>query len=188
MRKYFISEYSTGFKFIHWLIAVLVILMLSLSFFLDDAPESYAPTAYMVHKSIGLSILFIMLLRLIWVSYTGRVPLPEAVPRWEKFLSRLVQYLFYFFLILMPLSGWIMSTAANKPPSYFGLGTIAFPGIEVSKPLAKSMNEVHEIVAWILIILAILHIVGALKHHFIDRDDVLLRMWPQRNLKDKLGE
>ncbi|KTD17150.1 cytochrome b [Legionella jordanis] len=171
-----IKEYSAGFKFVHWFIAVLVLLMLSLSFFLDGLPKESERTGFMIHKSIGLTILFVMLIRLVWVMYTGRVPLPVNVPRWERFLSRLVQSFLYLFLILMPLSGWIMSVAANRPPSFFTLATLSLPGIPLSKPLAGFMAEVHETIAWILIGLVILHVAGALKHHFIDKDDVLRRM------------
>ncbi|KTD08155.1 cytochrome b [Legionella jamestowniensis] len=174
------KEYSPSFKFIHWLIALLVILMLSAGFFLEDLPEQYIGSAFMVHKSIGITILFLMIFRLVWVSHKGKLPLPESVPLWEKIFSRLVQYSFYLFLILMPLSGWIMSVAGERIPAYFGLFSMPLPWIKPDKQLAHFMEEVHGIIAWVLIGLIVLHIVGALKHHFYDKDNVLLTMLPRR--------
>ncbi|KTC86692.1 cytochrome b [Legionella brunensis] len=178
MTKNFAKEYSKGFKFVHWLVALLVIIMLCVGFFLDDIPEQYQPIAYLIHKSVGLTILFLMIFRTIMVAFKGRLPLPESVPLWEKLFSRLVQYSFYIFLILMPLSGWIMSVAANRIPSFFGLFLLPIPGIEPNEPLAHFMADVHSVIAWILIVLATLHISGALKHHFYDKDEVLRRMLP----------
>lgn len=176
-------HYSSGSKFFHWVIALIVISMLAISFFLEDLPKPYVPTAFMLHKSFGLTVLFLMILRLIWVSYKGKLPLPASVPVWQRFLSRLVQYSLYFFVILMALSGWIMSVAANKIPYYFGLFHLSLPGVEPNKNLAELMNESHETIAWILIVLIILHIAGALKHHFIDKDDVLRRMLPGKGVR-----
>ncbi|WED44402.1 cytochrome b [Legionella cardiaca] len=178
------TDYSKSSKFLHWLIALLVIIMLSVSFFLEDLPEQYISTAFLIHKSTGLTILFLMILRLVLIAFRGRPPLPESVATWEKIFSRVVQYSFYILLILMPLSGWIMSVAANRVPSYFGLFSLPLPGIEPDKQLAHSMEEVHEIIALILIALIILHIAGALKHHFYDKDNVLLRMLPGRRNKN----
>ncbi|KTD20282.1 cybB cytochrome b-561 transmembrane protein [Legionella lansingensis] len=180
MSSHPIVSYSKGIKFIHWLVAVLVIVMLSFGFFLDDVPKQYQGTAYMMHKSTGLTILCLMVLRLIWVAYKGKPPLPEAVPRWEKFLTHFVQYSFYVFLILMPLTGWIMSVAADRVPSYFGLFNVPFPGVTPNEELSDIMNQAHKTIAWVLIILLSLHVAGALKHHFINKDDILLRMWPRR--------
>lgn len=132
----------------------------------------------MVHKSIGLSILLLVVLRIIWIIHSGRPPLPENVPLWERVFSRIVQYALYLFLILMPLSGWIMSVAANRTPKYFGFFNVPFPGIPTDKGLSKLMFEFHETIAWILIVLIALHVAGALKHHFIDKDDVLKKMMP----------
>lgn len=173
-----VTEYSAGSKLMHWIIALLLILMLLGGFFLDDVPDQYAPTVYMLHKSFGLSILALMLLRVIWIIRTGKPALPPSVPLWQKFLSRLVQYALYFFVLLMPLVGWMMSVAAGRIPRFFGLFNLPLPGIEPDEALAKLMAEAHETIAWIIIGLVVFHVAGALKHHFIDKDNVLRRMLP----------
>ncbi|MBA2650645.1 MAG: cytochrome b [Tatlockia sp.] len=173
-----VERYSSGSKFMHWLVALLVIIMLCIGFFLGDLPEKFTDSAYMLHKSFGICILFLMLFRILWLWHTGRPSLPVTVPIWQKRLARAVQYALYFFVILMPLSGWIMSTASKYQPYFFDLFHIPFPGITPNQPLTELMQQVHNRIAWIIIALLILHIAGAIKHHFIDKDAVLLRMWP----------
>ena len=180
MLKKQVPNYSTGSKWIHWLVALIVISMLAGSFFLDDVPEQYKGRAYMIHKSVGLTVLFLMILRLFWIRYRGKPALPVSVSAWERFLSHLVQYSLYVFVILMPLCGWIMSVAANRTPVFFGLFPVPIPGIAPNKALSQLMLQAHITIAWIIIALLVLHIAGALKHHFIDKDDVLRRMWRNR--------
>jgi cytochrome b561 len=168
-------EYSSLSKFFHWLVALIVIVLLSFSFFLDDVPDAYQKTAYMIHKSCGLTVLWLMVLRFLWLQYRGRPSLPLGMPGWEVLLSRFVQYSFYFFLLCMPLCGWIMSVAAGRVPSYFGLFDLPLP-IAPNKALSELMWQGHKIIAWILIGLISLHIAGALKHHFINKDNVLRRI------------
>lgn len=179
MRHKDVKQYSSESKWFHWLIASIVILMLSFSFFLDDLPKDIQPTAYMLHKSFGLTVLFLMLLRIFFLHLKGRPPLPSSTPIWEKWLSRLVQYGFYVLLICMPLCGWIMSVADGRVPTYFGLFKVPFP-VHQSKALGEFMLQAHVTIAWVLIGLLFLHVAGALKHHFFDKDKVLTRMLPRR--------
>ena len=172
-----LSLYTKPSKILHWVIAAIVITMLSLSFFLEDVPTNYQSQAYLLHKSFGLTVLALMILRITWIAHAGRPTLPVTVAHWQKLLSRTVQYSFYVLLILMPLSGWIMSCAANHIPSYFGLFSVPLPAIPLNQALAGWMDQVHSIIAWILIVLVVLHVLGALKHHFIDQDGVLGKMW-----------
>lgn len=169
-------SYSNGSIYLHWIIAVIVLLMLSLSFFLGDIPKAFKPVAYTIHKSMGLTVLFLMLVRIIWIFVKGKPSLPNTMPSWQKVLARVVQYSLYVFLILMPMSGWVMSVAADKIPSYFGLFHITLP-LSPDKALAEFMNETHETIAFILIALISLHIVGALKHYLIDKDEVMQSMF-----------
>lgn len=178
MKKYKdVVNYSTGSKWLHWLVASIVLPMLAFSFFLGDLTDQIKPTAYMLHKSFGLTVLALMIIRIFWIKHTGRPPLPATVPLWEKRFSRLVQYSFYLFLILMPLAGWIMSTAANKAPVYWGLFKLSLPGISPNKALASFFAQCHTIIAWTLIALLVLHIAGACKHYFIDKDKVTQQMF-----------
>jgi cytochrome b561 len=173
-----VIQYSSASKFFHWVIALAVILMLIVGFLLDDVPGSFKGTVYMLHKSTGITILFLMIIRFIWVHASGKPPLPETMRCWEVYLSRFVQYGFYVLLLLMPLSGWIMSVAADKTPVYFGLFKAPLPWIGTNKSLSDFMFESHSIIAWLLVGFITLHLLGALKHHFIDKDNVLRSMLP----------
>lgn len=181
MSKKTISKYSTTSKLFHWIIALLVFIMLIVGFSFNNIPPETRGTAYMLHKSTGITILFLMILRLIWIHKSGKPPLPKKVPLWERVFSRMIQYGFYILLILMPLSGWIRSVAADKVPVYFGLFKANLPWVGVNQNLSESMANVHLIIAWIIVVFITLHVLGALKHHFIDKDDVLKKMWPGRN-------
>lgn len=171
-----ILVYSQGSKWLHWLIALIVIPMLLLSFFIDDLPRVYRSDVIMVHKSLGLTVLVLMIIRLLVILVFGKPHLPASMPKWERVLSRGVQYAFYVLLIAMPLCGWVMSTAANKIPRYFNLFSVPCPGISPNKPLAEWMFTCHTTIGVILIGLATLHVAGALKHYWIDKDNVLQRM------------
>jgi cytochrome b561 len=173
-----VQQYSQGFKYLHWLVALLVFGMLGFGFLLSYLPGSMKPTAYMLHKSTGLTLLALMFLRLMWIVCLKKPALPEAMPRWEVFFARFVQYSLYLFLFAMPLSGWLMATASNKIPVYFGWFSVPFPGILPDKALAHWMSEAHYFIAFILLGLIALHTAGALKHRFIDKDDVLNSMMP----------
>jgi len=177
-------SYASGSKLFHWLIAIIVISMLSFSFFLSDVPEQYSPLAYMLHKSFGLTVLCLMVFRIIWIRYHGRPLLPATLPSWQKVLIRSVQYSLYVFLFAMPISGWVMSVAANKTPLFFGLFHVPLP-IEPNKALAGFMSQTHTIIAWILIGLITLHVAGALKHYLINKDNVLQSMLPSGQAHQK---
>src|SRR3990167_498034 len=155
--------YSPGSKIFHWLIALIVLTMLSGSFFLGDLPVTIKPTAIMFHKSFGLTVLLLMILRALWIIHRGKPALPATVASWERHLSHAVQYSLYFFLLLMPLCGWMMSVAADKTPSYFGLFNVPIPWITPDKSLAEWLFSAHQTIAWIIIALLCLHVAGALK-------------------------
>lgn len=172
-------QYCAGSKVLHWLIALIVISMLSLSFFLSDLAKDYQPSAYLIHKSFGLTVLGLMILRVIWIFKGGKPRLPDTVPMWQQYLARFVQNLLYFFLFAMPLTGWVMSVAAGRVPNYFGLFPVPLP-IQPDKGLAETMSIMHTAIAWTLIFLIVLHIAGALKHYIINKDQVLQTMLPKR--------
>lgn len=174
------GTYSPSSKFFHWLIAIIVIPLLAFSFFLEDLPKSVFPFAINMHKSFGVLILCLMLVRWLIIVKNGKPALPDTIALWQKVLSRVVQYGLYLSLIAMPLVGWIMSTAANRPVNFFYLFKVSLPGVPVDKALAKNMFTVHQWIALVIVGLLVLHIAGALKHHFIDKDIVLKRMLPEK--------
>ncbi|MBL4647426.1 MAG: cytochrome b/b6 domain-containing protein [Gammaproteobacteria bacterium] len=101
---------------------------------------------------------------------------PDTMSLAERLAARLVHGLLYLLILIVPISGWIMSTAAGYSPSFWGWFTLAMPGIPYSKALAMTANQIHTTAIWVLGILIILHLLAALKHHFINKDNILKRM------------
>jgi cytochrome b561 len=170
------TSYSLRSKILHWISAALVILLLIGGNFLSSLPPDLKKTAIFMHKSTGLTVLLLTLLRIVFILLDHRPALPSSTPWYEKLLARTVQFALYICLIMMPISGWIMSTAAGFPPNYFGLITIPFPGFSKNLELAKAFLEVHESISWVIISLIVLHIAGNIKHFAIDKDKVVQTM------------
>ncbi|MBB3048050.1 cytochrome b561 [Litorivivens lipolytica] len=181
---------------LHWVIALCLISNLGLGWWMGDAlqneaTQSLATDAFQWHKSLGLLILFLSLLRLCWRLLHPAPPLPESSPSWEHRVAALTHGLFYLLMIAIPLSGWLYvsaqwrgGNALNVPTIWFGLfevphlfGLNTLPA-ETRQTLAGWLMPTHETLSWAFTVLLALHIGAALRHHALLKDDVLLRMFP----------
>lgn len=168
--------YGSVTKFLHWLIFFLLFFMLVFGYFLEEVPAAYRPITYNLHKLTGLLILSLMVLRLCWTLFNTKPLLPVGTPNWQRHAERGVHFLIYIAVIGMPLSGWIGSIAGGRPP-HIGDFLFNLP-IESSKVLAGNAFEIHGILAIAIIVLVSLHILAALYHYLIKKDNVLQRMLP----------
>ena len=172
-------SYGMPARGFHWLCALIIFGLIPLGFYmvsLDFSPLKL--NLYWWHKSFGTLIFFLVLLRLLW-RFINQQPLPlSSHKKWERILARLVHILLYIGMIGMPLSGLLMSAAADFPRPFFGLFDMPdiIPG--KNKALFDLMRETHEITAYCLFSAIGLHGIGALKHHFMDRDITLSKMLP----------
>lgn len=171
------SHYGSIARGFHWTIAIGVALVLLIGMCRHLVPHEQKATWMTLHKSLGLTLMLIMILRLIWRWIDPAPKLPHTVPSWQRNMAGLIHGLLYLLIIAMPLTGWIMSTAAGHLPNIWWLGRVALPGIPASKPLASLFSDIHTALAWLLGTLIALHVAAALKHHLIDRNGVLQRMW-----------
>lgn len=173
------TQYGSIAKFFHWLIFLLIAWQFIIGFFSENVEKGLhlSSSLFPLHKQIGLALLLLVALRLLWKLYTPRPLLPATIKNWERILAYSTHALLYISIIVMSVSGWIMSTAAGKAPMLWGF-KFAFPFIEVSKPLSGQAGDIHLIAAWILLVLVSLHILAALKHYFMDKDNVLQSMLP----------
>jgi len=129
------------------------------------------------HKSVGMTILMLAVLRLLWRLWHPAPPLPTDMTRFERIAARGTHVAFYVLLFAMPLTGWTMSSAKNYSVSWFGLFT--WPNlIGKSEAAFNVLRTTHDTLSDVLFAVAVLHILAALKHHFWDGDDVLVRMLP----------
>jgi len=172
------NRYSTVSLTLHWLTAALVVAQLLL-IWAHEATDGPASREFInLHKSVGLSILVLTLARLIWRFANPAIPLPAGTPRWQRLAARGTHVLFYVLLLAMPLVGWAASSAVGRDIVWFGLFEWPLLPVGGGRDMARSLMALHENAAKLLIALVVLHVLGALKHHILDRDNVLHRMIP----------
>jgi cytochrome b561 len=162
----------------HWLIVVLVIVQVTLASLADELPPNAKKLALLArHKSVGITILMLVILRLLWRSLNLTPLLPDTLKPYERFLARFTHAALYVLLFAMPLSGWMMSSARGFPVSWFGFFTLP-DLVPKNKSLYEALLTTHQTLAWVLAGVVTLHVAAALKHHFMLRDNVLRRMLP----------
>lgn len=174
------TRYGALSIFIHWATAVLVIGLIALGLYMEELPKGPDKLEWVqLHKSLGVLALALVAVRLLWTWINRRPAAPQTGANWERLLTRTTRLLLWAGLIGLPLSGWIMSAAGGREVSFFGL--FALPAIVAENhTLHELAEELHEILGQMLIPVILLHIAGALKHHFVNRDDTLMRMLPRR--------
>lgn len=163
---------------IHWLTLVMILGLATVGFLMQELANS--PTkvqVYSLHKSIGLTVLALTVLRLLWRRYAG-VPQPvPGTPAWQALLAKLAHGALYFILLAMPISGWLYNSASGFPLKWFGL--FALPKLGgYDAGLKQAALAAHETLFLALAAIVTVHALAALKHHYLDRDDTLRRMLP----------
>lgn len=176
MRRTSHSGYSTMAIALHWTIAVLILGNAAGGLIQENTDKATAATIMWFHKSIGLTILTLSLIRLALRLTQGFPPFPDSTPKWDAVFARSTHVAFYGLMIGVPLAGWMMVSAGPRPLEWFGL--FDWPKLPVSKATGAFAKDAHEVLAFTMIGLVVLHVAGALKHHLMDRDDVLARMLP----------
>lgn len=173
-----IRRYSAVSLTLHWLIAALVIAQVGLVMIADSIDGPGARQYIGLHKAVGLTILVLTLARIGWRLAHPAIPLPSGMARWRRVAARATHVLFYVVLLALPLTGWLASSAASRDISWFGLFDWPLLPIGGGREAAGAFMDAHRLVVKGLYLLIVLHVAGALKHHFVDRDDVLRRMLP----------
>ena len=167
-------KYNGIARALHWLIALGIIAALILG--LNHDAWKTTPWMPGVHKSLGMTVLALSLVRLGW-RFTHTPPaLPSSMPGWQAALAKATHWLFYIMMIGVPLSGWTFSSSGPYPLNWFGLFDIPKLAVEKGSALAEATHEGHEIMGKLLIPLLALHIFAAFYHHFRLKDGVLRRM------------
>ena len=171
-------------KFFHWAVVLLIIVQGTVGLIMVGLPKkpNIIPV-YTFHKSVGLTILALALLRLAWRVFDRRPAEPAGIPRWQVFGARAGHALLYLLLFLVPLSGWWFDSVSSLRPLYW-FGLVHVPPLGGPDPSIPGLKEMardrHEWLFWILVAVAVGHAAMALIHQFINRDGTLARMLPQR--------
>jgi len=170
------DRYSGTAISLHWVIAALIICAFALGWSMTDlAVSPLKLRMFNWHKWIGITVLLLAIARLVW-RLTHRPPAALPVPVWQRIAAQVVHGALYVLLFLQPLSGWVYSNAAGYQVVY--LGVLPLPNLVAkNKEVAEILMERHEFLGWCLFVLVSLHALAALKHHFVDGDATLKRMW-----------
>lgn len=177
-------RYDPVAVFLHWTIGLSIIGLIALGLTMGDLPQSWRFSAINFHKSLGIVILFCSVFRLIWRFLNPPPALPAGMKPWERIAAHLTHWALYAVILIMPLSGWLMTSASAKYPiMFFGITEAPFLPMPADEALTKAIgglsHETHELLGFGAIALILLHFGAALKHHFINRDTVLSRMLPR---------
>ncbi len=170
------TQYGLITRFIHWLMAVAVFAMFGLGLWMRSL-DYYSPwykTGPDFHKSIGFILFAILLFRLIWRLVETK-PSEDHLKAWERLVSVIVHWSFYIILFALMISGYLISTVDGRPIEVFSLFSV--PPVIERKGLEDLAGFIHEYLSYGLIALAVIHAAAAFKHHFLDHDVTLRRMW-----------
>ena len=171
-------------RWLHWLIAALILAQFLIGSIAEEM--KLTPTKldlFVWHKSIGVTVLLLAVLRLAWRLGNAPPALPAGTPQWERRLAAVAHAILYALIFAVPVSGWWVSDASRVPfKAYFAVPMPDF--IATDRGLQESAAEVHEALTLALLVLVILHIAAALRHHFLLRDDVLRRMLTGRRSRN----
>ena len=174
-------RYTGVAQLFHWVTAALIFATIPIAWVMANMPEN-APsrgTLFMLHKSLGLTILAIVALRLAWRAAHPAPNLDARIARWEKRISHISHWLLYIILISMPVSGFIMSAASGYPNEFFGL---TLPSFGKNQGLMQIGGLIHMVIGQgMLYLLIILHVGATVWHTAVRKDLVLDRMLPPRS-------
>lgn len=170
--------YGNVHQFLHWAIFICFVALMTVGTIMTDMEKSDQKwQLYQLHKSFGLTVFMLILIRIGW-RFVNIIPaLPTTMPAHEKMLALFIHFALYIVMLMMPISGYIMSIAGGHEIQYFGLFTVP-ELLGENKSLAHWAEEIHEWTATAIYVLVALHVLGALRHHFLLHDTVLKRMLP----------
>ena len=172
------NHYGYISRLLHGIVMIIIIAMLVCGTIMANFKVSHWVSN--LHKLTGVGILILGLLFLCWSLINIKPRYPDTMCCMEKCLASFVRYFLYILLLAMPLSGWLMSTAHHKPPILLGT-PLPFPFMPADVTTLTWLKTAHLYLAWVLFATLILHTCGALKHHFINKDNVLKRIFSGRN-------
>ena len=181
-----IDRYTRTAVVLHWLVALLIVVNVALALSADSLPDEWVRPVIDTHKSIGITVLGLVLLRILWRLGHPPPALPRRYPRWERIGAHAAHGVLYALMLLLPLSGWLHDSAwkdaATHPMHLFGvvpwprIGFVMNLAPATREPLHDLFGNFHTAFGYILYAMLALHILGALKHQWLDRERELQRM------------
>ena len=169
---------------LHWVSVLLIVSLATIGLLMGEmAASPLKVRIYALHKSLGLTLLAIVLLRLAWRTYAGASPSVPGMPRWQRTASDVSHWGLYALMLGMPLTGWWLNSAGGYPLQWFGLFNL--PKIDMTDEGRNAIaTTLHELGFWVLVALVAVHAGAACFHHLVRRDITLLRMLPGRGARE----
>ncbi|AJP73187.1 cytochrome b [Sphingomonas hengshuiensis] len=172
-------RYSTVSILLHWTIFVLIFTNATVGGWMEDASGPAKLGHFALHKSLGITILVLTLARIGWRLTHRWPPFPANMATWERVLARGTHIAFYALTLSVPLLGWAAASAGGAPATdWFGLFPVGNLPIAESQAAGEQLGGIHKLLVKAIYVVLALHVLGALKHHFLNRDWVLHRMLP----------
>lgn len=169
------TSYGLITKLFHWIISVVIIIMLIVGFTMTSMmPSDDKWQLYGAHKATGVIVFSLIIFRFLWRLINTQVQLPSDLPGWQKLASKFTHYLLYAFMFLMPITGVLMSRYGGHEINVFGMFTIL--PYEKNHLLSELFNNIHSFSSFGFAGLICLHFCAGMYHHFIRKDNVLMRM------------
>ena len=168
-------RYSRTAIVLHWLLALLITLTTAIGWrmmFIEHEPG--AETFFDLHRSIGLVIATLVVVRLFWRVSHRPQPLPPG-PAWSARLASITHVLLYVLMVALPITGYLGASHTKAGVKWFGLETPRWA--QPNHDLAEKLFGIHQILVWTLVALVALHVLGGLKHLLVDKDGIFHRMW-----------
>lgn len=178
------NRWGSVAQLLHWLMALAIIGNGIVGLVMDEMPRGMSKlNTFAIHKSIGLTVLALLVLRASWRLF-DRKPDDEPMPRWQRLAAHATHGVLYLLMLAIPLSGWIYNSAHGYALQWFKLFNL--PALsEKNDALSDFAGDTHEILFWVLVVVLVAHVGGALVHHWFERDNTLLRMLPFARLRPK---
>ena len=176
-------QWGSVSKFFHWTIALAILGNGTFGLLMDLSSSPMQKLNWLaLHKSIGLTVLALVLLRILWRWGDGR-PAEQPAPAWQMLAARLVHAVLYVVIVAIPLTGWWFNSVSGKPLQWFKLFNL--PALTAKNDALRGLaHGVHEYLFWFLLLVLVVHVGAALKHHVFDNDNVLRRMLPFGRLRE----
>ena len=171
------DRYGLVARLLHWLVALLLLSLCGLGFYMTELSyyDANYKSSFDLHRSLGVLTASLIVLRMIWALLDQRPPLGANLKRIERRAAKAVHHIFYLLMGLLPIAGYLVSTADGRAVEVFGLFSIP-AWLPAASGREEWAGDLHEGLAITLLILVLVHVGAALKHHFIDKDDTLKKM------------
>ena len=172
------NQYSAVAKILHWITAILILCVVPLGIAMVNAqPGATQNQLYDLHRSFGALVLTVTAIRLLWRLFSPAPPLVQNLARWQRFAAHATHYGLYVLLFAVPLLGWAGTSAFRAPIIVFGLFELP-PIVPQNREMSEVLLGLHELSAFALVGLLVLHVLAAIYHHFVLKDETLTRMLP----------